>query len=198
MTTTALFCSWSGHPPSPDHPDVKGRGGRLSRITDARNCEVVLPLMVTSFSVAVTVTPLNQQSDRRGITVAFKGWSPAVTAPRGDPPASMFADVMALRVTLAFVTSTPSPVSLRNLKAFRWCLLLLPGARPRSHRVSQDCRSVSVSGVLFTRILCSPFTGPSIGPSPMASITLIIVDLRLSFASTGVLTATCPLSHPLL
>ncbi|EFW8800184.1 TPA: superoxide dismutase, partial [Escherichia coli] len=23
---------------------------------------------------------------------------------------------------------------------------------------------MSVSGVLFTRILCSPFTGPSIGP----------------------------------
>ncbi|EFY9877053.1 superoxide dismutase, partial [Shigella dysenteriae] len=43
---------------------------------------------------------------------------------------------------------------------------------------------MSVSGVLFTRILCSPFTGPSIGPSPIASITLIIcVDLRLSFAS---------------
>ncbi|EGE4033871.1 hypothetical protein DLU55_27255, partial [Escherichia coli] len=43
-------------------------------------------------------------------------------------------------------------------------------------------------------ILCSPFTGPSTGPSPMASITLIIcVDLRLSFASRGV----CALPPPL-
>ncbi|TXM01311.1 superoxide dismutase, partial [Streptococcus pneumoniae] len=49
-------------------------------------------------------------------------------------------------------------------------------------------------GVLFSSTLFKPSTGPSIGPSLMASITLSnCVDFRLSFASRGV----CPLLLPL-
>ncbi|QCI00820.1 superoxide dismutase [Escherichia coli O26:H11] len=107
----------------------------------------------------------------------------------------MFADVMVRVTGFAFVTSTPSAVSEPDdSKPSGGVCSCSPARQTAVTPCITGLPSVSVSGVLFTRILCSPFTGPSIGPSPMASITLIIcVDLRLSFASTGV----CALPPPL-
>ncbi len=50
---SVLFCSWSVvlSAVSLTIRMLKGRGGRLPIITDVRYCEVVLPLMVISFSV---------------------------------------------------------------------------------------------------------------------------------------------------
>ncbi|EJE71853.1 superoxide dismutase [Escherichia coli O26:H11 str. CVM10224] len=106
----------------------------------------------------------------------------------------MFADVMVRVTGFAFVTSTPSPVSApEDSKPSGGVCSCSPARQTAVTPCITGLPSVSVSGVLFTRILCSPFTGPSIGPSPIASITLIIcVDLRLSFASRGV----CALPPP--
>ena len=107
----------------------------------------------------------------------------------------MFADVMVRVTGFAFVTSTPSAVSApEDSKPSGGVCSCSPARQTAVTPCITGLPSVSVSGVLFTRILCSPFTGPSTGPSPMASITLIIcVDLRLSFASRGV----CALPPPL-
>ncbi len=111
----------------------------------------------------------------------------------------MFADVMVRVTGFAFVTSTPSAVSEPETQNLPRCLLLLPGAPDRCHTMYHRITvRVRQRGFVHQDTL-QPFTGPSIGPSPMASITLIIcVDLRLSFASTGVcLAATFTHSVPL-
>ncbi|EBO4656612.1 superoxide dismutase [Salmonella enterica] len=106
----------------------------------------------------------------------------------------MCAAVMVLVTGLSCLTCTPSTVSAPDdsnpssgvcscsptrYTTFTPWIFVLP--------------SRSTTGVWFTRTLCRPFTGPSIGPSLMASMTLSsCVDFRLSGASRGV----CPFPPP--
>ncbi len=76
--TTRAFCSGWSVVLSGVIPRIRilnGRGGRLSTITEARYCEVVLPLMVMAFfrHPATVTLHSNQQADFDGFLSPFGG-----------------------------------------------------------------------------------------------------------------------------
>ncbi len=175
--TTRAFCSAAGLwccPAYSAHPDIKRARRQVIHHHRGRYCEVVLPLMVMSFSV--TQPPY------------------AVSEPAGElptdsgPPLRCFHQClhtegkaqtvnvcrrMVRVIGVSYFTSVPSTVSEPRIQ-------IPPAVSAPAHLPGTPPYTGDVGIPLTVQHRCTvqqhlfnPSTGPSIGPSLMASITLV-------------------------
>ncbi len=173
--TTRAFCSAAGLwccPAHPAHPDIERARRQVTHHHRARYCEVVLPLMVMSFSVTQPRYAVSEPAG--GLPTdscpPLSGFHQCLHA-EGKTQSVNVCRLMVRVIGVSYFTSVPSTVSERRIQ-------IPPAVFAPAHRpgTPPDAGDVGIPlNVQHWRTvqqpLFNPSTGPSTGPSLMASIT---------------------------